>query len=232
MYKINLIVILSLVIFCRPVPAEIDKVYHPYVEDHKSEIEYRTLYKNDDNSSRDGTQFHRLSFGHSVTERFSLEGYVVGQNLPTDSFSIDGFELEAKYQLTEQGEFWSDWGLLFELERDTQQNKWESGIGILWEKQWGNWISTVNYIIDYEFGAGVKNEIEPIMKSQIKYRWSRYLEPALELYMDEQTRGVGPVFLGTVKIGVNKLKWELGVIFGFNNDTADQNLRFLLDYEF
>lgn len=229
-YKyLSLILLFS---YCLPVSAEIDKVYHPYVEAYKSEIEYRALYKNDANPVRDGVQYHRLSFGRSLTERLSMEVYAIGKNLPSKSFSIDAYELEAKLQLTEQGEYWSDWGLLFELERDTDINKWEAGLGLLWEKEWGKIITSANFFIDYETGSGVVNEFETAFHSQIKYRWSRYFEPAIELYMDEESRSLGPVFLGSKKIGINKVKWELGFIFGFNDRTADQNLRFLLDYEF
>jgi hypothetical protein len=118
--------------------------------------------------------------------------------------------------------YWSDWGLLFKLERDTEVNKWETGLGVLWEKEWGKIITSANFFIDYETA----------FHSQVKYRWSRYFEPAIELYLDEETRGLGPVFLGSKKIGINNLNWELGFIFGFNNKIANQNLRILLDYEF
>lgn len=232
MNKIHFFSFLFLVSFWTPVPAEIDKIYHPYVEAYKSEIEYRALYKNDPNPVRDGAQYHRLSFGSSLTERFSMEVYAIGKNLPTKSFSIDAYELEAKLQLTEQGEYWSDWGLLFELERDTDIHKWEPGFGVLWEKEWGDIITSANFLLDYEFGSGVVDEFETSFHGQVKYRWSRYFEPAVELYMDEETRGLGPVFLGSKKIGINKLNWELGFIFGFSDKTANQNLRFLLDYEF
>ena len=213
--------------------AEIDKVYHPYVEAYKKELEYRTLYKNDNNQSHlDGLQVHSLSFAMSLTEQFSLEAYVIARNPPMDRFSVSTFELEAIYQLTEQGEYWADWGLLFELERDTALNKWEGGVSLLSEKQWGRWNGTINFSVDYEYGSGIQDEFETVLHSQIKYRASPLIEPAIELYMDEETRGIGPALLGTVRTGHNKLKWELGVIFGFNGRTANENVRFLLDYEF
>lgn len=232
MNKINYFLFFYLISFCFPVSAEIDKVYHPYVEGYKSEIEYRMLYKNDPNITKDGTQFHRLSFGHSLTERFSMEAYAIGEKKPAKSFSVDIYELEAKLQLTEQGEYWSDWGLLFELERNTELDLWETGLGALWEKEWDDIITSFNYFISYEVRSGKENKIEPALRGQVKYRWSRFLEPAMEVYADEKAFGMGPVFLGSQKIGINKLKWELGLIFGLNDKTANQNLRLLLDYEF
>ncbi len=232
MNKVNYFSLLLLIMFYLPASAEIDRIYHPYVEAYKAEIEYRALYKNDENPVRDGTQFHRLSFSRSLTERFSMEAYLIGKNLPGKSFRIDAYEFEGKLQLTEQGEYWSDWGLLFEIDRDTEINKWETSVGVLWEKEWGKWITATNFFIEYEFGSGVVDEPETALHSQIKYRWSRYVEPAVELYIDEKSFGLGPVFLGSKKIGVNKLDWELGFIFGLNDKTANQNFRLLLDYEF
>ncbi len=232
MKKLKYLSLLFLVCFHLSAKAEIDKVYHPYVEAYKSEIEYRTLYKNDTNPRRDGVQHHRLSFGHSLTENFSMEAYAIGKNLPSRGFSVDAYELEGKLQLTEQGKYWSDWGLLFEFARDKEINRWETSAGLLWEKEWGKIITSANFFIDYELGSGVDDGFETAFHSQVKYRWSRYFEPAVELYMDRESRGLGPVFLGSKKIGVNKVNWELGFIFGFNDKTANQNLRFLLDYEF
>ncbi len=212
--------------------AEIDKIYHPYVEAYKTEIEYQMLYKNDKDSLKDGIQIHRLSVGHAINEKVAIEAKTIGKHLPSDSFDIHAYELETKVQLTEQGEYWSDWGLLFEVSRNTNQNYWETSTGLLWEKEWGRVITSANFFIEYELGSGIKNEFETAFHSQIKYRLSRYLEPALELYMDEETRGIGPVILGSHKIGFNNLNWEIGCIFAFNQKTSDQNLRLLIDYEF
>ena len=42
----------------------------------------------------------------------------------------------------------------------TEINKWEMGVGFLWEKEWGNIITTANFLIDYELGSGVNDEFE------------------------------------------------------------------------
>lgn len=213
--------------------AQPDKVYHPYVEAFKTEIEFRGLYQLDGDDERlDGKQSYYLALGRGFNERLFLEGYVIGKKRSGESLSVDGFELEALLQLTEQGEYWSDWGLLWELEREIDEGIWEVSLALLWEKEWGRWVTAANLFAAYEFGPKINNEFETEFKGQLKYRLSRLFEPAVELYMDENTRGIGPVLLGAPKLGRNKLKWELGLIFGFNRATADQNIRFLLEYEF
>ena len=42
-----------------------------------------------------------------------------------ESLELEGFELEARRQLTEQGEYRADRGMLFEVERETSENTWE-----------------------------------------------------------------------------------------------------------
>ena len=232
MNKTKIIILCLLCALSVHASAEIDKIYHPYVEAYRSEIEYRMLYKEDGNPLKDDVQIHRLAVGHSFGERFSLEGYAIGENLPGSSFSVNNYELEGKLQLTEQGEYWADWGLLFDVERDTAINRWDALIGLLWEKEWDKFVGTINFLADYETGPGITDEFDTSLHGQIKYRLSAYFEPAIEFYFDEKARGIGPVFLGSKQIGVNRLNWELGVIFGLDNKTASQNLRFLIDYEF
>ena len=68
---------------------------------------------------------------------------------------------------------------------------------------------------------------------QARYRYSRELEPAVELYTGQDTRGLGPVIMGSWPLGgARQLRWEGGVIFGLDSDTPDQTFRALLEYEF
>jgi hypothetical protein len=71
------------------------------------------------------------------------------------------------------------------------------------------------------------------MAAQLRYRFREYLEPAIEFYADEFTRGIGPVLTGLIRTeGKAKWRWETGVIFLLNNTTPERSLRFLLEYEF
>jgi len=210
--------------------ADVDKVYHPYVEAYKTELEFRSLYAFDSDESIDRYQKYRFGLGHSITDRFFLEGYLIGPKRPDENIKFNGFELEGKYQLTEQGKYWADLGLLVELERDNDLHEWKTSTALLFEKQYHRWIFSGNFFVFYE--NGIEDEFETRFNGQIKYRHTQLFEPAVELYMDENTHGIGPAVLGSTRIGYNKLKWELGLIFGIKKDTPEQNIRFMLDYEF
>ena len=135
--------------------------------------------------------------------------------------------------MTEQGEYSADWGLLFELEKADSQNEYEYATTLLAEKEFGRWVGAANLGVIYEWGHKIKNEWESTFASQLRYRYRSGFEPAVELYMGQSTRGLGPVALGDVRFsGRQKLHWELGVIFGIDSKTPDQTVRGMLEYEF
>ena len=141
--------------------------------------------------------------------------------------------MEAKWQLTEQGEFWADWGMLFELEREANEDIWEFVTAVLVEKEWGKWSGAANFFVVNERGSDINNELETKLNVQARYRYSRAFEPAIEFYSGQDTLGLGPAFLGQLSMGNGKrLKWEAGAIFGLDNDSPNQTLRFLLEFEF
>jgi len=212
--------------------AEIDKVYHPYITPLEREFEWRITYERKSHDGIERLQRHRFAFGASVNDRFSLEAYIITERLSGNSFELEGYELDGQLQLSEQGEFWADWGLLFELEREEELNSWEVAFGVLSEKEWGKWSTAVNLTSIYEFGSSIENELEIETATQLRYRWSRALEPALEFYWGEENTGIGPVIMGLHRFGLRKLKWELGIIFTTRRGSRGQTIRSLIEYEF
>ncbi|MDP6674916.1 MAG: hypothetical protein QGH93_08740 [Gammaproteobacteria bacterium] len=213
--------------------AVVDKIYNPYVETLEREIEYRFIVQNDDSDSLDGVQLHRLGLGLSWTDRWFSEVYLIGERTNSDSLSVEAYELETKWQITEQGEFWADWGLLFELEAERDKSIWEYGTTLLTSKEWGRWVTTANLGLIYEWGSDIANEWETTLSVQGRYRLSEAFEPALEFYTGQDTKALGPVFTGLIRTGGRtKLRWEVGLIFGLDTASPDQTFRGLLEFEF
>lgn len=211
----------------------VDKVYHPYVQPLEREIEWRSLFINDGDETLDGAQVHRLGVGKSFGERLFGEIYLIGVNNPGSDLDLEAWELELKWQLTEQGEFFADWGLLFEFEKENDNDSQEFGTTLLIEKELRQWTATLNLSAIYEWGDDIRNEWESQLAAQMRYRYSRLFEPAIELYSGETTKGIGPVALGDLRFARGrKLHWELGLIFGLDSDSPDQTLRALLEFEF
>ncbi len=212
---------------------KIDKVYHPYVQVLEKEFEYRIIAQEDNKSSLDKVLKHRFGFAYSPIERFKFELYMIAEDNNDESFKISAYELETKIQLTEQGEYWADWGLLFEFEKEHAESIWGYTGSLLIEKEWGQWIGAANLKLGYEWGSDINNDLEGTVALQGRYRYSQYLEPAVEFYAGEDTLGIGPVLVGQLRLGtMKKLKWEAGVIFGLDGDTPNQTLRGLLEFEF
>jgi len=211
----------------------IDKVYHPYVQPLEQEFELRSSIEHDGPDNAGEAGIVRLGYGQSLNDSWFAEGYLIGKQTQDSALRLQGFELEGLWQLTEQGEYWADWGALFEVEKARSSNAMEASTALLVEKEWGRWQSTANLYAIYEFGDDIDNEFETALAAQLRYRYRQSLEPALELYKGQETFGLGPVLTGTVRLGGrHKLYWEAGDILGLDSDTADQTFRLLLEYEF
>lgn len=211
----------------------IDKIYHPYVQPLEQEVEWRMIHQDEQPSVADNTWFYQLAYGRSLNDRWFAEVYLIGEKSDDQNFDIEAYELEAKWQLTEQGEFWADWGMLFELEKEANEDVWEFGTAVLLEKEWGKWSGTANFWVLNEWGSDTKNELNARVNLQARYRYSRAFEPAIEFYSGEDTRGLGPAFLGQARLGNKQLlSWEFGVIFGLDSKSPNRTLRFLLEFEF
>jgi hypothetical protein len=211
----------------------IDKIYDPYVQLLEHELEYRSLYQNDRDASRDGMQWQRLGYGQALNEHWSGEIYVFSEQQDSGDFGLDGFELELKRQLTERGEYDSDWGLLFELEHSTERNTWEFTNTLLMQHDWTRWTSVLNAALIYEWGAGIRSELETRLTGQLRYRLDAALEPGLQFYAGENIRGVGPALTGMWRVGSGRaLRWNTSLIIGLDSNSPDSAANLNIEYEF
>jgi len=211
----------------------VDRIYQPYVQPYEREFEYRALYLNDADAAIDGTQVHRLSYGHALSDRWFVELYVIGANEPDDSLALEGYEAEVKWQLTEQGEYFADWGLLFELEYARDPRAWEYSTTVLFEKELGRWSATVNASLAREWGSQIQNEWETEFAGQMRYRYRPVFEPNVALYSSENVKGIGPGAQGIRKFsGGRNLQWQLNLVFGIDGASPDQAILGVIEYEF
>jgi len=210
----------------------IDKVYHPYVEQARWELEWRATQAHGQPHGED-LEYQRLGLGHAVSEYLFAEGYLVGKRASGESLDLAGYEGEVLWQLSDQGEFAVDCGALFELEKRHRDDAWEASSTLLLERELGDFSVTANLGLLYEWGEVIRDEWEASLAAQARYRYAPRLEPALELYVGENTFGLGPVVAGSESLGgIRALGWEGGVIFGLDDRTADYTLRLDLELEF
>lgn len=211
----------------------VGRVYDPYVQPLERELEFRTLYQTDDDPLESDILRQRLGFGKSVTERLFAEAYLLAEKQPGGGLRLQGYEAEIKVQLTEQGEYAADYGLLFEFGRERSESVSEVAVAGIVSRQWGNWVGTANLGLEYEYGSDIDNEVETFASAQWRYRLRETLEPGVEFYADQFTRGIGPVLTGLVRgSGATKWAWEAGLILPLNDTTPDYTYRLLLEFEF
>lgn len=208
----------------------VDKVYHPYVTANEQEVEWR-LFSHKESENNKLAQ--RFAYGQSLTDDIMLEFYLVGERDVNDDFSLTSYELEARWMLTEQGEYWADWGLLFEIEKMQSQKNWEVTSGILVEKEFGRTSLTFNAFIIYEWGNTLVSEFETEFSLQYRYRYLEQIQPAIEVYSGQNYLGIGPAFMGVQRFdGQKQLKWEVGFITGVDSQSKGHVLRVAIEYEF
>ena len=209
----------------------VDRVYDPYVQPLETELEYRGIIESDDDLG--DRQKHSFGFGRSLSDRWAMEFYAIGTNDRNSSFSIDTYELEVKWQLTEQGEFAFDWGMVFEVERETDDNAWELSTMLISSRDFGKWTGIANLGVVFEWGSGIEDEFETELLMQARYRLGEALEPAIELHMGQDTVALGPALTGLYRISPGKkLRWDVGVFFGADRESPDQTFKANLEYEF
>ena len=209
--------------------AGVDKVYDPYVYQGEMEVEARGVHQFDDENAHKV----KMGVGYGVNSAWFVEGYAIVEQETGSSSKVEAVELENKFQLTEQGQYAVDVGLLTELEKSIDEDVWEFKAGPLLQKQIRDWVATVNFFMEKKFGSdATDSKVEFLGAAQLKYRLSPSLEPAVEYYGDEETHAIGPVLLGKHRWGKVPVKWELGVLKGLNGDAADINFRWLLELEF
>lgn len=211
----------------------IGKIYHPYVQLLEKEIEYAMLYQRDNDMAIESGLRHQLGYGQAFSDTFFVEAYIIAEDNYGESSKIEAFELELKWQLTEQGELDNDWGLLFELENEREDNIWEASTTLIALHEWEKWILTNNLSVIYEAGSTIDNEFEVAYAGQLRYRNIASFEPAIELFQSQDTSAIGPMATGLLRLGGGKkLLWEFGVLIGVNADTPNTNWKLNLEYEF
>jgi len=209
---------------------QVDKVYHPYVLANERELEWRFTSRQNEAGN---VLAQRFAYGQAISEYLTFEGYIVGERDETGDFGLQAYEIEARWMLTDQGELWADWGMLFELEKQHKKDAYELTTGLLFEKEFTQTSLTINALIVYEWGKDVQNEFETELRLKYRYRYLPALQPSIEIYTGEDFIGVGPGFMGVHRYEAQKqLKWELAFIAGLNGAPKDHTLRFALEYEF
>ncbi len=207
-------------------------VEKPYINAREREFELVSQWRRWDDHRADSA-VTALGFGLNGDANRRIELTVTGIDLPDRQFAAQSVELEAQWQLTEQGEHDADWGVAVELEREIDSNRAEAGVTLLWERQLQRWVATLNGGLHYEWGRDYQNEWESSLAGQLRYRYSASLEPILVVHLSQETGAAGPgLWIHQRLVPGRRLNWQLALLQGFKTTTPDQTVLLAVEFEF
>ncbi|MBI1213093.1 MAG: hypothetical protein GC190_16640 [Alphaproteobacteria bacterium] len=221
-----------------------DKIYTPYVEYRELEIEYRGTRTFDGDSALDNGQSHKLAIGYGFTEYWASEVYAQWKRDPGGETAFDAFEWENKFQITEPGEYWADFGALVEWEHNDPHDPDEVEVRLLFNKDISKFSNTLNLTFVKELGDNSAPGVSFEYGARVSYRLDQMFEPAVEAFgemgeigsfpaFDRQSHQIGPAILGTVPIpgGATKLKYNVGYFVGVSDDAPQGEFKLELEFE-
>jgi hypothetical protein len=194
------------------------------------------------------TEEHRqsaasLAFGYGVTPWWATEIY--GKWHRSGATSFDAIEWENRFQLTEPGQYFADFGLLVEIERPRDRAEgYELRLGPLMQKDFGRVQANVNVLVERHYRASEPEETELGYQWQLKYRWQPAFEFGAQGFGEvgpwndwapahEQRHIVGPAIFGNFNLGGRQvLKYDAALLFKVSRAAPARTLRAQLEYEF
>lgn len=219
------------------------KVYSPRVVKGENEIEYRSFRDVDKDDERDGGEKHVFAIGRGFTDYWFSELYSVYAKDPGASFKHDALEWENLFQLSEQGKYWADFGLLTEYEL-TDHGPDEIAIAPIIEKTVDRWVGTLNLFFERQVGREAGSGTTFAYAARLKYLLHPQFEPAVEFFgepgridrfgsFNGQEHWAGPAFYGQIGLGgTSKLLYSAAYLFGETSVSSDNRAILRLEYEF
>lgn len=219
-------------------------VYSPVVEEGERAIEYRGHNDFDESDDRDGSAQHKLEIEYTPNAFWRTELLGEWEKAPGESLEATEIAWENILQLTPQGKYWADAGLVAEYAHSLEDDGDDAiELGLLGEKELARSVVTANLLAERELTGGADTELGYALRW--RYRWSEPFEPGVELHgglgdwgdferLDEHEHELGPSLLGKMRgaEGHGALKYEAALLFGITRESPDTTLRLQVEYEF
>jgi hypothetical protein len=237
------VMILSLAIAGHPTDARADHVvYSPLVEEGELAVELRGHYDFDDSRELDGGQAYKAEFEWAPMSRWLTELLVKYERPPGARLEATEVASENIFQLTEQGRYWADFGLLAEFAYSLENGEANAlELALLGQKDFNRNEVRVNLVFEQPLESGA--DLELGYRWQYRYRLEERFEPGIEMYgslgdwgafgsFDDHEQQLGPAMFGKFRTTGGAFKYELGLLFGLTSATPGTTVRFLVEYEF
>lgn len=218
----------------RPARADEFTVYSPTVVRGEKELELKgaTEWDTGQRSTREDTGV--VAAGYGLTERWFSEVELKWRRPPNGALQRSTTEWENVLQLTPQGEYWLDAGLMAEVEAAAQSGQPNAvELGPLLQKQSGHLLATVNLKAATEFGSNAASGVHGEYAGQLLWLRASGPELGLEAFGEPHEQRAGPVLYGRVRLGrAGTLRYDVGYLAALTSTTPDHTLKARLELEF
>ncbi len=242
--------VLGLSVGLAALPARADlQVRYPSVEEGEFEFEHDGLVTIDTRKNgQNGAQSYTGSIGYGFTSWWKAEleaEFAAGGGQPA---VMSAGTIENTFQLTPQGKYFIDVGIFAEYSQTRgRHSPNEFVFGPIFQKQINDvlgvdMLHTLNLFFGREVGPRASSATSLDIAWQSRLLLNPYVDPAVEYYgsignlgragrFASQEHFLGPALVGGAALGVGKLKYELGYVFGISQAAAQGGVRWKLEYE-
>ena len=244
-HRIVPVVATAVLLLCLMIPSNahaLDEIYSPIVTKGEFEIEYNGSRTFDNHSDKNNVQGQEIDFEYGVTDRWKAMISGSFEKNPGESLKMDATQLESIFQLTEQGEYWVDAGLLAAYGFAAQSHQPDFVESkLLLQKDTGRFTHLANIGFEQNVGhySGGTGGPEYSVLWSSRYRMNEYVQPGFEIQStlghgptlgkyNEQEHYIGPAVYGRL---LGNLKYEAAYLFGASDAAAQGAARILLEYE-
>lgn len=219
------------------------QVYSPNVTRGEKEVELRGFTSQGTGPNTGTEKAVRASVGYSPTDFWATELYANAEQEPGETLKLEEYEWENRFQLTPQGKYPVDLGLLSEIEIPRfSHDPYEVKLGPSLARDFGRVTAQLNLFAARQYGTNAQPGVELSYRSRLLYRYERALSPEIEAYGQPVGRfgdwgsprnQIGPGLTGQV-IANDGGKWRYSAVllFGATTAAADTTLVGRLEYEF
>ena len=161
----------------------------------------------------------------------------VGEDGPGLGGRIVGWEFENTFQLTPQGKYWLDLGLVLAYERRIVADLPDAiEVGPLIGMTSGRFTHVANVILEKQVGRGASGTYEHRFSYSGTYLVGRGFRPGLEAYARpaDHAYQAGPIVAGDIHLpgSASSFEYRVGVVLGVNAAAPRQTWLAQFSYEF
>ena len=221
------------------------KVYYPTVEYGETEFELRGHVDFDSRDDLDNGQVFKIGAGRGFAPRWFSELYVEVEREPGgSSYEVESYEWENLFQITEQGRYRADLGLLVEYSKARESDDPDKlEITPIVQKQFGRKLLTLNATFERETGSHAGGDWELAYAWQLLWSHREAVNFGIEGYGElgevgdwkpsrEQGHQLGAVIGGKFGAqGHHGWKYHVALLGGLTTYTPDATLAAALEYE-